>query len=325
MSGDAELRSLPSMPSERLAVLGRLMREGEPAGVSRSARSLWWLLAVGYANASEGGRCRVSRAVVMQRIGLKASATAEAYRELIAAGWLEQIGRAYPGRVAEYRVVVPASIRARLGGGDRPERARSTGRKGPAGRRNGSAEPGAEQKGLTEQQQQQGGAAAGGVCDEQGKPSPAAEHPKVAAVLDRVGLVDAAARAEIAGMDGIELVIEDLGRRAAKGDNPPGLLRKLVREDAPTAIEQAGARVAASAQREAAEASARQQREDDKKMRAEAEGRLNAMSEAEREALRAEVMADQPEPTGKVRAKPSDALVRRWMIEELARAADQGG
>lgn len=173
--------------------------------------------------------------------------------------------------------------------------------------------PGLPGKRVKEEKQQQGGAAAGGVCDEQGKPSPAAEHQKVAAVLDRVGLADTAARAEVAGVDGIELVIEELGGRAAKGDNPPGLLRKLVREDAPTAIEQARTKFAASAQREAAEASARQQREDEKKMRAEAEGRLNAMSEAEREALRAEVLAELPGG----RLQPSEWLVREWLVDEL--------
>lgn len=154
-------------------------------------------------------------------------------------------------------------------------------------------------------------------------PAPAAKHPKVAAVLDRVGLVDPGARAEVAGVDGIGLVIEDLGRRAAKGDNPPGLLRKLVREDAPALIAKAREAEALRAKRKAAAVAEHERRDGEAERRRQAEQHLEAMSEAEREALRAEVLAGFDAPSGKVPAKPSDALVRRWMVDELVKRQTQ--
>ncbi len=99
------------MASDRLAMMSRLMRAGEPVSVSRSARSLWWILAVGYANVSEGGRCWPSRAVVMERLG-----------------------RAHPGRVAEHRVIVPASVCVREAGGIQTKRARQAGGMGAVSR-----------------------------------------------------------------------------------------------------------------------------------------------------------------------------------------------
>ncbi len=141
------------------------------------------------------------------------------------------------------------------------------------------------------------------------------KHPKVVAVLDRVGLVDPAARAEVAGVDGIELVIEGLGERAANGNNPAGLLLKLVRDEALALIDKARKAEAATDKLEAAEVAKHEQRAAEAEKRQQAEQHLDAMNEAEQEALRTEVLAGLPSRP----MQASEAQVRRWMVDELVK------
>ena len=243
MSEHGTMKPLPKLPSERMKVLSAAVRAGEPARCSRSAQLVWLALAVGWAG--EDGRCWPQRDKLEASVKLGRSAVTTAITELVRAGWLERLGRPKPGRTSELRVMVPMRNWGRVDG---PERGRENGpeyrqlgrvdgRMGPRIRSNGAGEPAPEQDTGTESQQQQADDAAAGGPVEGKKPPAAVEHPTVTKVLDAARIIEAGARASIAGVDGIEMVIGELWKSAKRADNPAGLLIRKAETEAPALIQ----------------------------------------------------------------------------------------
>lgn len=332
---------LPKLPSDRLTLFGKLVRAGVIAELGPTSWAVWSMLALGHAN--DSGRCWPARTKVEGAVGLKRSAVARAISKLADKGWLDRLGRPQPGHTAEFRVVVPTSFFCRLqlpnqvhargsdqinqdheGGsvmhksnhadGCVPfKQGQENGRLRPSGGTNGSTRVVPQQKEETEQQQQNKGSAAAG--DFEYDRGAAAEHPVVAKVLDRLGIVDSSARGRIAGMDGIELVISDLASRAKSGNRPAGLLIGLVKSEAPALIEAARA----TAQRRLTTQRTSGGVPESQRVRAEQEALLGPLSGKELEMLRQRVIAGQRE------GRPRDAagrlgvnhLMMRGMMAEL--------
>ena len=283
MSESESPKPFPALPSERMAKMRELVQGGRLAELSSTARQVWLALAIGWAG--NNGRCWPERAKIMKAVGLRESATSKAVTELVAAGWLERLGRPRPGHTAELRVMIPGGISTRDSGTIIENSAREDGRKcaresggidGKCGRESGRMHPpesvnapavvdecarhsgSRTELGNRKKEQKKGTGEEDGHSSSHGQSShtqqqrppdlnPAAaeqpgtafqEHPNIALVLDAAGIHAPDVRAEIAGVDGISLVIRELWRQARgrATKNPAGLLRKLVAEDGPAEI-----------------------------------------------------------------------------------------